>query len=194
MSWRSQAFLALIAHPDVQHQRNLVVRRLSTELAHTLGFISQDGAFMKSIHKQIVDPAMRLHEKFLTSTRRFYLYTNSRFRAGKRFDGDLSHLKSLDCVDIARNNRKFVIDKLNPQPSIEEVRKNLRMVCSTRPALMVIEAGRQGKLKDPAIVCKEVMQVAWNSGERQSTLKKDQQSGSSAWLRTIVSAVENVRH
>ncbi|KAI1759126.1 hypothetical protein GGR53DRAFT_471635 [Hypoxylon sp. FL1150] len=194
MSWRSQAFLALLAVPKIKQLQNQVVHQLSEDLAKFLGFICQDGekdVFISSIHKQVVDPAMRLHEQFLTSTRDFYLEIDPRILAGEMFTGELSDLKRLDCVDIAGNNRKFDIDKLNPQPNIEEVRKNLRILCSTRPALMVVEVGQQGKLKEPAIVCREVVQVVWNSEGRRNTLKVDQQP---TWLHSIASSAKGVQH
>ncbi|XXH01549.1 hypothetical protein Hte_007909 [Hypoxylon texense] len=128
-TWRSQAYLTLVEHPVIKKHRNKTVHELSKQLATMLGFMRLDAdesKFIRSISENIVEPALALHEKFLTSIRDFNLHYDPNFRAGERFGGEYSHLEGVDCHDIARNRRKLDVDKLILRPSIEEFRENLQ--------------------------------------------------------------------
>ncbi|KAI2469103.1 hypothetical protein F4781DRAFT_431781 [Annulohypoxylon bovei var. microspora] len=189
-SWRAQACLAIVKDPGTHLKfRSEFGHKLSTELASLLGFIGQEknqSTFMESIQSQIIDPALSLHEKFLTSTNDFRMGTHISTRAEQKFDGEAAHLSSLECTDIASNHRKFLIGKLKPIPTIEQLREQLYIICSACPALIVIEFGRGQSLKDPYILCKEEMLVAWIPDDKS---KLNLEHDSRSWLHGILEMI-----
>ncbi|KAI1412016.1 hypothetical protein F5Y13DRAFT_180377 [Hypoxylon sp. FL1857] len=192
-SWRAQAHHAMVAHPDIRKLRIEVQHDLSADLAYMLSFIGHGKnreAFENSISTNIIDPALRLHEKFLTSPNDFSLGMDPTFRPGQRFNGELAQLKGLRCVDIAKNHRNFVIDKLSPIPSEEDLRRNLQIIFSVRPALIVTKAGHGKSLKEPTIICKEQMLVAWIPQEGKEDSILQQGYGLRSWLSKILSTLD----
>ncbi|KAI1505158.1 hypothetical protein F5X99DRAFT_431297 [Biscogniauxia marginata] len=190
-TWRVHSFNALIAHPQYIRARQLAVTELSDELCKLLLFVSgrQTETFTRSIKAKIVEPALRLHERFLTATSQFYLPLGDQgFRTGQKFDGELSdgelssYLRSVECVDIAKCNRKFTVEKLRPIPSSQEIRENLWMVCSVHPALMVKEVGKRDEFQKPKTLYKEKILVAWMPGDVGEKLSRRPKS----WLHNIL--------
>lgn len=182
----------MITHPCTQRRRREIIDGLSAQLANMLGFIRRDGnkdEFIESIRSQIVSPAMSLYEGFLTSTNGFRLQIDPHLRAGKRFSGGLAELVALDCIDIAMNNRKLVVEKFKPPPSVEEIQKKLHIICTVYPSLIATRVG-QGELpEDPYIACKERILVVWTEEENWKGLLSKKQPESSKWLYRIVSTV-----
>ncbi|OTA86923.1 hypothetical protein M434DRAFT_15688 [Hypoxylon sp. CO27-5] len=193
-SWRAQAYHAMIAHPETRKVLNGVQNKLSAHLVYLLGFIGREknkAGFEESISTNIIDPALKLHEKFLTSTNDFHLEMDHSFRPGQKFNGEVAQLRGLHCVDVAKNYRNFIIDKLDPKPSVEDLRRNLHILCSTHPALIVTEVGPGRSLKEPVVICKEQMLVAWieHDGHQESILQQDH--GLKSWLSKILSTLDS---
>ncbi|KAL7619711.1 hypothetical protein AAE478_010253 [Parahypoxylon ruwenzoriense] len=188
-SWRAQAYLAMVAHPNVKELRKNAAQLQSERLARALGFISCDNnrrGFLESISLQLVEPAISLHEKFLTSINEFRL-DMAPIPAGKKYNGSESQLNNLNCIDIASNDRKLTMEKLQPKPSTADIRKNLYVICSICPALTVIEAGRGRFLKEPAIVYKERLLVAWIDKEDKRETVFGRGSTREYWLQGVIS-------
>ncbi|KAI0107420.1 hypothetical protein F4776DRAFT_668223 [Hypoxylon sp. NC0597] len=195
-SWRAQAHHAMFAHPDTRKLRKEVQHKLSHNLVYMLGFVGREknkAAFAESLSTKIIDPALRLHEKFLTSTNDFRLGMDHSFRPGQKFDGEVARLRRVRCVDVAKNYRNFIIDKLNPIPSVEDLRRNLHILCSTRPALIVTEVGQGRSLKKPTVICKEQVLVAWIEQDGHQELIFQQKHGLKSWLNRILSTLDSTR-
>ncbi|KAI2627815.1 hypothetical protein GGR54DRAFT_590530 [Hypoxylon sp. NC1633] len=190
-SWRSQALYALVMHPFIKAFRDKTLRKLSAELADILGFIGEDETndiFAETISNQIIDPALKLNEKMITSSRDF----NFDFRIsnpGETFSGDLNDLSNLDCIDIVANNRKFVVEKLNPKPDLAELRGHLHMVCSIYPSMTITEYGGGELMERPELVCKERMLVAWILKEKQWDSVLQTEKAGRSWLAKLLSTV-----
>ncbi|OTB00588.1 hypothetical protein M426DRAFT_15272 [Hypoxylon sp. CI-4A] len=189
-SWRSQAFQAMVAHCEIRNCRNETAHELSAHLASLLGFIriSRDAdAFTKSILEYIIDPAFSIHEKLLTSPTDFHWEMNPNLLAGQRFSDNLACLEDLDCVDIAKNNRKFALKKLKPEPTEDDIRKCLYIVCSVYPALLATEVSRDQPLEKRVLACKEKVLVAWVPGDdsKESDALK-QRPDATSWLHKIL--------
>ncbi|KAI0835969.1 hypothetical protein F5Y06DRAFT_299069 [Hypoxylon sp. FL0890] len=193
-SWRAQANLAMVTHPTTREHLREARDRLSANLALLLGFMRREedkAAFEESILADIIDPALTLHQNILTSTNEFWLETDRSFRPGHRFEGEVAQLKGLECVDVAKNLRDFIIDKLSPIPSADDLRKHLHIICSTRPALVATEVGRGLSMEEPAVVCKERMLVAWIPQKENQESIVQQGSDLSFWLKRILSTLDS---
>ncbi|KAI1082488.1 hypothetical protein F5B20DRAFT_597452 [Whalleya microplaca] len=184
-SWQAQACIATLSHPETKSREENATFSLSMHLANLLSFIPcsrENDIFMRSISSSIVEPAMRLQEKFLMSTNLFRLEMDSRISSGQpipsKVTGDqiFSFLKNLDCVNIAENNRKFIVEKLRPKPRAEFLRENLTMICSIQPALTVTEVSQGNSLKEPRSVYDEQVLVSWNPRDGKTTPKPEGQN------------------
>ncbi|KAI0891903.1 hypothetical protein F4806DRAFT_506250 [Annulohypoxylon nitens] len=160
-SWRSQTNLAIVMSPVVVQQRQQYGHKLSIVLAEALNFVIQGKdreAFIKSISTEVIDQALKLQQRFVTSTNTFIMGTHTRVHPGQKFEGDITQLEDLDCTNVAANMRKFNIDKLN---SAKELHQELFIVFSLCPALLVSQASRGRSLEELTIVSKEEILVAW---------------------------------
>ncbi|KAI0179780.1 hypothetical protein GGR52DRAFT_528397 [Hypoxylon sp. FL1284] len=165
-SWMAQACSAMFADPGIQNRRTEAVRTLTEELATMLNFLSDRRTnFVASIAREIVEPAMALHEKFLSSNSMFQLRMNSKFTPGRAFTGGrIADLKSVQLINTPGNS-EFDIEKLSPPPTLQEIQQGLEIIASNRPALEVIEVG-VGSMKEARVIRKEVILVAWKWAPR----------------------------
>ncbi|KAI0598414.1 hypothetical protein F4775DRAFT_601288 [Biscogniauxia sp. FL1348] len=184
--WRAQACRALIAHPDYIVDRQNHVNALAWQLFELLEFISKGpkDVFKSSIISMIVEPAVRLQERFLSESRLFYLSTDPRSPdPGSTIGGNLSdeslssYLGGKEFVDIAKCNRKLVLDRLEPPPSAADIRENLWIVCSMYPALMTRRVGKKDDFWEPETLFKEKMLVAWAPGQVREDLESRKGKG-----------------
>ncbi|KAI5922983.1 hypothetical protein F4810DRAFT_232726 [Camillea tinctor] len=168
--WRAQACRSLIAHPDYIVDRQNHVNALSSQLFELLEFLPKKpkDVYRDSIQSMIVEPAVRLQERFLTESNLFHLSFDSRGpEPGSSVRRDLSdaglasYIYTKELVDIAKSNRKLLLDKLDPPPNTEEVRENLYIMCSMYPALIKRGVGERDDYQEPQVVFKEKILVAW---------------------------------
>ncbi|KAI1485139.1 hypothetical protein F5X96DRAFT_691314 [Biscogniauxia mediterranea] len=184
--WRAQACRSLIAHPDYIADRQDQVNALASQLFVLLEFISKGpkDIFEDSIRSTIVEPAVRLQERFLSESSLFYLSTDPRSpEPGTTIGSTLSdeslssYLRGKDFVDIAKCNRKLVLDKLEPPPSAADIRENLWIMCSMYPALMTRRVGKKDDFWEPETLFKEKMLVAWAPGQVRKDLESRRGKG-----------------
>ncbi|KAI8631806.1 hypothetical protein F5Y19DRAFT_472690 [Xylariaceae sp. FL1651] len=170
-SWRAQTYHAVFSHPDYRKTRERSVATLSIMLRKLLGFIlgpNDDTEFIRSISSKIFEPALQLRELFEVSTDEYYFDSNDWIEAGARINPNIpgeqmrDFLASLDCVNIAQHKAGFEIEKLQPTPSVDELRQNLFFVCSIQPALMVREPLKNDEFREPVMLSKEKVLMEWN--------------------------------
>ncbi|KAM0330860.1 hypothetical protein ACHAQA_003815 [Verticillium albo-atrum] len=172
-------------------------KQLTRELVGLLSIFCSRGqmeAFHDGFLHNCVRPAMKLHEKILLSTHHFYLDHTQYIVWARNNTGDLElspsfleHLDNLDCKNVVQNRKTFNPRKLNPEPTKTELYHNLENVCTVAPALYMRQIGRLDTIKDPELVRKQQMLVAWGSEEKRIKYKKN---GDQTLLGLIYSANE----
>lgn len=124
---------------------------------------------------------MKLYEKMAVSTHHFYLDINpyiswrgngagsDRFSLSTEF---VDSVKDLDCRNVLHNRKVFNITKMDPMPSKTELYHHLENVCTITPALYIRQIGQKDAIKEPAIVRKQQLLVAWGSEEKRREFQK----------------------
>ena len=114
---------------------------------------------------------MALYEKLAVSTHHFYLDINT-YMSWARRSGHIScsaefhnQINKFDCKNCLQNRKVFSLAKLDPQPSKAELRENLENICTVVPALYMRQIGQKDSIKEPTIVRKQQMLVAWGNEE-----------------------------
>ena len=129
-------------------------------------------AFCEGIDSKCIHPAMQLYEKMAVSTHHFYLDVNP-FMAWGRDNRIMSSnefvdsLDNLDCRNMLQNRKAFNVAKLDPQPSLKELHHHLENICTVRPALYMRQIGQRDAIKEPSVVRKQQMLVAWGPDEKR---------------------------
>ncbi|KAI1292989.1 hypothetical protein F5Y03DRAFT_400225 [Xylaria venustula] len=143
-TWRAQSYHALFSHPDYSGTRQSSINALTEELEQILGFLSDPSRhdeFVRSISSRIIEPSLKLYEKFQTSHEKYSIETAQWIKPGPLMTQNLANeaveefLSNLYCVNVVGYNEVILVDELDPKPTNEELRKHLHFVCSTRPAL-----------------------------------------------------------
>ncbi|KAM0381211.1 hypothetical protein ACHAPY_005414 [Fusarium culmorum] len=186
-TWTAEAYNALLSSPQFKGVRNERREAMTRELANILKiFFKKDqfNWFCQNTCQRIVVPAMRLYEKLQISTNHFYLDVNSFIvRAGGELTTStdfIDTLENLDCKNVLQNRKTFNIGKLETPPSKKELYHRLHNVCTVVPALYMRQIGQRDAIKDPIVVRKQQMLVAWGPEEKR---KAYQDNGD----RTLVS-------
>lgn len=137
---------------------------------------AQTEAVRTMLRDECVRPAIDLHEKLLVSTHHFYTTLDSYYVHGTKKEGgggggggglvtspDLyQSLDRLDCKNIMQNRKTVSRARVEADP--QRVLKN---VLALTPAVYVRQVGQRDVVKEPALVCKQQMLVAWGSDERR---------------------------
>lgn len=142
--------------------------------------------FASSISKAIVEPAMTLHEQFLTQFSHYRLKMDPRFRTDERFSGEMTDLEGIDLYDIADNNRHLILDRLDPKPQVGDIREKLHVVFSLLPALVLTRIDIKGH-ESEQFITKERLLVAWNPDEKKVAQPR-------TWIYDILSTIGNTQH
>jgi hypothetical protein len=120
-----------------------------------------------------IKPAMKLHEKLLTSTHHFYLDLNPFIVWNPKQVLETSvefyaNLSNVNCENILQNRKAFNPAKLDPKPTREDLYNNLINVVTLTPGLYMRQIGRGDAIKEPALVRKQQMLVAWGDLEKRN--------------------------
>lgn len=183
-SWRAEALGALIADPNLYPtERAACEVALADELVALfrvfLPYHSEPGARRQAeAHAMLRDgcvrPAIDLHEKLLVSTHHFYTTLDGYYVQGTKREGggvvtspDLyPSLDKLDCKNILQNRKTITRARIEADGSADPQRA-LRTVLALTPAVYMRQVGQRDMVKEPALVCRQQMLVAWGSQEKR---------------------------
>ncbi|KAF4452482.1 hypothetical protein F53441_4687 [Fusarium austroafricanum] len=172
-TWTAEAYNALLSCPQFKSVHQQKREEMTQELANILKIFfkkEQFQWFCENLSSRVVHPAMKLYEKLQVSTNHFYLDINPFI---VRVEGELNtstdfidSLRNLDCKNVLQNRKGFNVDKLDPAPSKKELYHRLHNICTVVPALYMRQIGQRDAIKDPIVVRKQQMLVAWGSEEK----------------------------
>ncbi|EEY19610.1 conserved hypothetical protein [Verticillium alfalfae VaMs.102] len=183
-TWIAEAYTALINMDRFRSMRQEREKEIALDLVELLRvFCSRDqmDAFCVGFVHECVRPAMKLYEKILISTHVFYLDPTPYAAWVHDSPGDVElsprfwkHLAEhkLECKNVLQNRKTFDPRKLNPEPTERELCQNLEVVCMVAPPLYMRQIGRQDTVREPDLVRKQQMLVAWGSEEKRIKFKK----------------------
>ncbi|KXX73605.1 hypothetical protein MMYC01_209753 [Madurella mycetomatis] len=174
-TWRAETMNAIICSPDYQRARAIRIKELTMELASLFRVFKKDKDWTKlcySCQEEFIRPAVALHEKFVTSTHHFYLDLNPYMiwsgRQSLETSPDfLDDLVNLRCENILQNRKPFNVAKLDPQPTKEQLRRELANVVTVVPALYMRQVGKGDVIREPAVVRMQQVLVAWGPPEKR---------------------------
>lgn len=148
---------------------------LTVELASVLKIFCKKEKyqwFCENLEANCIRPAMALYEKMQVSTHHFYLDINPYIVWGP--GGELStsqefieSLAKLDCKNILQNRKAFSLAKIDPPPSKKELYHCMTNICTVVPALFMRQIGQKDAIKEPTVVRKQQMLVAWGTDEKR---------------------------
>lgn len=183
-TWTAEAYNAILSSSSFRSIRERQRKELTTELASILKIFckkDQYSWFCTNLDNNCIYPAMQLYEKLQVSTHHFYLDINSFIVWGPGNELSTSpefidSLNKLDCRNVLQNRKAFNMAKLDPQPSKKELYHRLTNICTAYPALCMRQIGQKDAIKEPAIVRKQQMLVAWgNEDKRQKFMENGEQ-------------------
>ncbi|KAK4148599.1 hypothetical protein C8A00DRAFT_19597 [Chaetomidium leptoderma] len=174
-TWRAEALNAVICSPDYQRARHGRVRELTAEVATLFKVFKKEKDWSKLCHacqEAIIKPAVKLHEKLMTSTHHFYLDLNPyviwNARQELEMSPDFLHdLPKLKCENILQNRKPFNVAKLDPRPTREQLCEGLTNVATVVPALYMRQVGKGDVIKEPTVVRMQQVLVAWGPQEKK---------------------------
>ncbi|RGP62003.1 hypothetical protein FLONG3_10373 [Fusarium longipes] len=179
-TWTAEAYNALLSSPQFKAVRNERREAMTRELANILKIFfkkEQFNWFCQNTCQRIVVPTMKLYEKLQISTNHFYLDVNSFIvRSGGELTTStdfIDTLKNLDCKNVLQNRKGFNVEKIDPPPSKKELYHRLHNVCTVVPALYMRQIGQRDAIKDPIVVRKQQMLVAWGSEEKRNAYQEN---------------------
>jgi hypothetical protein len=131
-------------------------------------------AFCFNCQDNVIKPALRLHEKLLASTHYFYLDINSHIVWNRQRELESSpsffeNLDKLQCDNILQNRKHLNLEKLEPRPTLEDLRANLTNVLTVCPGLYMRQVGKGDAIKPPIVVRKQQVLVAYGDPEKRQT-------------------------
>jgi len=133
-------------------------------------------SWLANFQEHCIMPAMKLHEKFLTSTHHFYCDVNPYMPTGGKPlqpSGEfLTNLHNLDCENILQHRKRFDASKMNPPPDMEDLLNNMTNIMTTIPGLYMRKVGQHDAIKEPMLVRKQQMLVAYGTPERRDKMSK----------------------
>ncbi|KAH6848110.1 hypothetical protein B0I37DRAFT_376708 [Chaetomium sp. MPI-CAGE-AT-0009] len=174
-TWRAEALNAVICSPDYHRARHGRIRELTAEVASLFKVFRREKDWNKlclACQEGIIKPAVTLHEKLMTSTHHFYLDLNPYILWNSRQELEMSpdflqDLPKLRCENILQNRKPFSVTKLDPQPSEEQLYKDLNNVATIVPALYMRQVGKGDVIKEPTVVRMQQVLVAWGPEEKR---------------------------
>jgi hypothetical protein len=174
-TWRGEAFNAILCSPDYHAERKMWMKELTLNLVAGFKLFRKDKdfvAFCISCQDSVVKPALRLHEKLLTSTHHFYLDVNPHIVWNQQRDLEMSpdffeNLDKLQCDNILQNRKHFNVEKLDPAPTLEDLKASLTNVLTVVPGLYMRQIGKGDAIKPPIVVRKQQVLVAYGTPEKK---------------------------
>ncbi|KAK0705552.1 hypothetical protein B0H67DRAFT_497653 [Lasiosphaeris hirsuta] len=176
-TWRAEAFNAIICSEHYQAARTGRIKDLTLDLATSFkifrGTRDKDwNKFCYSCQDSVIKPAITLQEKLLTSTHHFYLDLNPYIIWNLRQELETSpdfiiNLPKLKCENILHNRKPFNIAKLDPRPTKDQLDKDLTNVLTVVPALYMRQIGKGDAIKEPMVVRKQQVLVAWGDDKKR---------------------------
>ncbi|KAF5533100.1 hypothetical protein FMEXI_12020 [Fusarium mexicanum] len=173
-TWTAEAYNTLLSCPQFKPVRQRTANDMAVQLSDILRIFSQEDN-LHNCYQDLIDvvvyPAIRLYEKLQVSTNHLYLDINSLPTSvgGERHPKPklADSLMRLDCKNVLQNRKGFNLRKLDPPPSEEDLYHSLHSVCTVVPALYVRQAKQGDTLKNPIVIRKQQVLVAWSSGEQR---------------------------
>lgn len=115
---------------------------------------------------------MKFYEKLQVSTHHFYLDMNPFMAWGSGGEvlcsGEfIDNIEKLDCRNVLQNRKVFNMGKMDPKPTASELRHHMVNVCTVVPALMMRQVGQRDAIKEPVVVRRQQMLVAWGPEEKR---------------------------
>ncbi|KAL2146780.1 hypothetical protein VTI28DRAFT_2261 [Corynascus sepedonium] len=180
-TWRAETLNALICSSDYQRARQGRIRELTIEIASLFKVFHRDKDWNKhclSCQESIIKPAVRLHEKLMTSTHHFYMDLDSYILWNSRQELEPSpkfvqDLPKLRCENMLQNRKPFDVAKLDPPPSKQQLHSELLAVATIAPALYMRQVGKGDVIKEPAVVRMQQVLVAWGPEDRREKFLAD---------------------
>ncbi|KAF9762170.1 hypothetical protein IL306_003547 [Fusarium sp. DS 682] len=179
-TWTAEAYNALLSCGQIRSFRQRRAMGMAQELGDILNVFTREEQFpnfFEHLFDLVIYPAMMLYEKLQISTNHFYLDIDSfivKTEGGlKTTLNFVDSLRSLDCKNVLQNRKGFNMEKLDPPPSRQELCHLLHNVCSVVPALCMRQIGQGDTIKDPIVVRKQQVLVAWGSEEKRRAYQDD---------------------
>ncbi|KAB5583556.1 hypothetical protein GE09DRAFT_1278750 [Coniochaeta sp. 2T2.1] len=174
-TWKAEAFNAILFSPAYKSERSAWRKHLVVDLAKGFKLFRTEKEFVPfciSCQDAVIEPAIRLHEKLLTSTHHFYLDTNpyiiSNQQRGLEMNPEFfENLDNLQCENILQNRKHFNAIKLDPSPTFEELKETLTNVLTVVPGMYMRQIGKGDAIKPPVVVRKQQVLVAFGSQEKR---------------------------
>jgi len=178
----AEGYLAIMASPQFSSVRDKHAKEMTVALARLLRIFAKSDdvpGFILNMEEHCVRPAMRLYEKLQVSTHHFYLDLNPYLfwgaAGGTGSDPQIlasedfyHHLDDFDCRNLVQNRKAVALAKMNPPPGLAELRRDMYNVCTVTPALYMRRVGRKDAIKEPILVRKQQMLVAYGSQEKRA--------------------------
>ncbi|KAM0561717.1 hypothetical protein ACHAPJ_002886 [Fusarium lateritium] len=173
-TWTAEAYNAILSSRQFKPVREERRVQMTKELAGMLRiFFDKDKFqwFCENLSSRVVWPAMKLYEKMQISTDHFYTDINPYIVwSGRELSTStefIDSIKKLDCKNVLKNRKAFNVERIDPTPSKKELYHHLLNVCTVAPALYMRQIGQRDAIKDPIVVRKQQMLVAWGTEEKR---------------------------
>ncbi|KAJ0148140.1 hypothetical protein CTA2_723 [Colletotrichum tanaceti] len=179
-TWTAEAYNAILSSREFGLLREKKTRELANELAGIFKIYCRKDKLewlFRNMAERCVEPATRLYEKILVSTDHFYFDINPYVMCGPHgeiltspdfFDG----LRDLDCRNVLQNRRAVNVAKMDPAPARAELDLHMLNVCALHPALYMRRIGRNDSIKEPQLVRRQQMLVAWGPQDRRAEFRQ----------------------
>ncbi|KAI5467020.1 hypothetical protein BGZ63DRAFT_346918 [Mariannaea sp. PMI_226] len=180
-TWTAEAFNALLSSPPFRSVRERRRKDMTVELCSMLRIFCKKEKlpwFYENMENNCVTPAMQLYEKLQVSTHHFYLDINPyiMWSSGGELNGSpefIDSIANLDCRNILQNRKAFNVNKIDPQPTKKELYHRLLNVCTVVPSLYMRQIGQRDAIKEPIVVRKQQMLVAWGTEEKRRSFMEN---------------------
>ncbi|KZL78432.1 hypothetical protein CT0861_04026 [Colletotrichum tofieldiae] len=180
-TWTAEAYNAILSSRDFTGCRDKKARELTVELAGVFKILCRKDKmewFVKSMGEHCVRPAMQLYEKMLVSTNHFYFDINPYIMCGPNGEIQTSpdffdNLQDIDCRNVLQNRKAVNLAKMDPPPSKMELYHHMLNVCTLTPALYMRRIGRNDSIKEPQIVRRQQMLVAWGPQDKRAKFREN---------------------
>ncbi|GKT44673.1 uncharacterized protein ColSpa_04854 [Colletotrichum spaethianum] len=179
-TWTAEAYNAILSSRQFMNCRDKKARELMNELAGIFKILcrrDQMEWFVKNFGEHCIKPAMQLYEKMLVSTNHFYFDINPYILCSPNGEIETSPdffdcLHDLDCKNVLQNRKAVNLAKMDPPPSKMELYHHMLNVCTLTPALYMRQIGRNDSIKEPQIVRRQQMLVAWGPQDKRAKFRE----------------------
>jgi hypothetical protein len=179
----SEAYNAIFSSREFSQMRYKARQRLTVHLSDIFRvFCKKERSewFVHGFETECVIPAMALYEKLQCSIHHYYLDITPFivWSAGSTTQAEvltefIDNIQDLDCRDLLKHRKAFNLNKMKPPPSKNDLYESMTNVCTLTPALYVRQIGRRDAIKDPVLVRRQQMLVAWGDDEKKAKFIKN---------------------